>query len=134
MPNESEIAERFGVGVERWRRMAGELKMVGLLSLSSRGPEQDAGPAPEFPARRDSQPDYVCSQKQLRTLLESAMKTLPERYQKVVFLYYSNEMTMKEIGRVLGVNESRVSQIHKTALERMASALHSAGIHSAGAF
>ena len=35
------------------------------------------------------------------------MKTLPERYQKVVVLYYTNEMTMKEIGGVLGINESR---------------------------
>ena len=62
------------------------------------------------------------------------MKCLPERYQKVVFLYYTNEMTMKEIGEVLGVNESRVSQIHKVALERMAANLRSAGIASAEAF
>jgi RNA polymerase sigma factor FliA len=62
------------------------------------------------------------------------MTCLPERYQKVVFLYYTNEMTMKEIGEVLGVNESRVSQIHKIALERMAVNLRSAGIESAGAF
>ena len=62
------------------------------------------------------------------------MKCLPERYQKVVFLYYTNEMTMKEIGEVLGVNESRVSQIHKIALEKMAANLRSAGIESAGAF
>ena len=62
------------------------------------------------------------------------MKTLPERYQKVVFLYATNEMTMKEIGGVLGINESRVSQIHKTALEKMASVLQDAGIHSSQAF
>lgn len=62
------------------------------------------------------------------------MKCLPKRYQKVVFLYYSNEMTMKEIGEVLGVNESRVSQIHKIALEKMAVSLRSVGIESAGAF
>jgi RNA polymerase sigma factor for flagellar operon FliA len=62
------------------------------------------------------------------------MSILPERYRKVVSLYYSQEMTMKEIGDVLGVNESRVSQIHKTALERMAMALHSEGIHSSAAF
>ena len=59
---------------------------------------------------------------------------LPERYQKVVVLYYTNEMTMKEIGATLGVNESRVSQIHKTALQKMATALQSAGIYSAAAF
>ena len=45
-----------------------------------------------------------------------------------------NEMTMKEIGGVLGINESRVSQIHKSALEKMANVLESNGISSAFAF
>jgi RNA polymerase sigma factor for flagellar operon FliA len=51
-----------------------------------------------------------------------------------VILYYTNEMTMKEIGCVLGINESRVSQIHKAALEKMNVALCGAGIFSASAF
>ena len=72
----------------------------------------------------------MCAREQMRTVIATAMKALPERYQKVVFLYYTNEMTMKEIGTVLGINESRVSQIHKMALEKMATALHGAGIHS----
>jgi RNA polymerase sigma factor for flagellar operon FliA len=76
----------------------------------------------------------MCAHRQLQLTLERAMKTLPERYQKVVFLYYSNELTMKEIGELLGVNESRVSQIHKTALRKMADALQSEGIRSAAAF
>jgi RNA polymerase sigma factor for flagellar operon FliA len=62
------------------------------------------------------------------------MKVLPERYQRVVLLYYTNEMTMKEIGGVLGINESRVSQIHKSALEKMNVALQGAGIHGCAAF
>ena len=62
------------------------------------------------------------------------MKTLPERYQKVVFLYYTNEMTMKEIGGILGINESRVSQIHKSALEKMQVVLQANGIDSVHAF
>jgi RNA polymerase sigma factor for flagellar operon FliA len=75
----------------------------------------------------------MCAREQLRDVLAGAVKTLPERYQKVVLLYYTKEMTMKEIGGILGINESRVSQIHKTALEKMAAALHSAGIHSPNA-
>ena len=62
------------------------------------------------------------------------MKTLPERYQKVVVLYYTNEMTMKEIGGILGINESRVSQIHKSALEKMQVVLQANGIQSSLAF
>jgi len=62
------------------------------------------------------------------------MQVLPERYKKVVLMYYKNEFTMKEIGQHLGINESRVSQIHKSALEKMANALHQAGIASSQAF
>jgi RNA polymerase sigma factor for flagellar operon FliA len=70
----------------------------------------------------------------MRSILGQAMVTLPERYKQVVELYYKSEMTMKEIGGVLGINESRVSQIHKSALEKMNVALQGAGIHSSHAF
>jgi RNA polymerase sigma factor for flagellar operon FliA len=133
-PSESEIAERMGVDVERWRQMAVELRVVGLISGSSRLPEAENETAPEFPASEDTRPDNICERKQLGAALETAIKTLPERYQKVVIMYYSKDMTMKEIGAVLDINESRVSQIHKTALEKMAVALQSAGIHSSQAF
>ena len=76
------------------------------------------------------QPDSICAREQLRAVLGDAMKTLPERYRKVVLLYYTNEMTMKEIGDAIGVNESRVSQIHKLALKKMAVVLEGEGIHS----
>jgi len=76
----------------------------------------------------------MCRRRQLQSTLARAIGKLPVRYQKVVFLYYTNDMTMKEIGDVLGVNESRVSQIHKTALKRMATVLESEGISSAAAF
>jgi RNA polymerase sigma factor for flagellar operon FliA len=133
-PTEAEIAETLGLGLDRWRRVALELKNLGLVSASSLRPDPDNSAPIEFPAAPDSQPDRICAQRQLSSVLAGAMKCLPERYQKVVFLYYTNEMTMKEIGQVLGVNESRVSQIHKIALEKMAVSLRSAGIESAGAF
>jgi RNA polymerase sigma factor for flagellar operon FliA len=120
--------------VGRWRQMVVELRTVGLISASGRGNERDNGAAPEFPAKQEFQPDSICAKEELREMLFSAMKTLPERYQKVVVLYYTNDLTMKEIGGMLGINESRVSQIHKTALEKMAVVLQSVGIHSSGAF
>jgi RNA polymerase sigma factor for flagellar operon FliA len=88
----------------------------------------------DFPARIETQPDSMCARRQLRSTLDRAMETLPERYRKVMLLYYASELTMKEIGDMLGVNESRVSQIHKTALEKMAAALRAEGIHSSRAF
>jgi len=47
------------------------------------------------------------------------MKTLPERYQQVVPLYYERDLTMKEIGNTLGLSESRVSQMHSSILARL---------------
>ena len=133
-PTEAEIAETVGLGLDRWRRVALELKNLGLVSASSLRPDPENSAPIEFPAAPDSQPDRICQRRQLSCVLAGAMKCLPERYQKVVFLYYTNEMTMKEIGEVMGVNESRVSQIHKIALEKMAASLRSAGIESAAAF
>lgn len=133
-PTEDELAERMGVDVARWRQMAMDLRTVGLVSASTRANENDDMPPPDFPGRADQQPDTVCARRQLRSKLEVAMEGLPDRYKRVVVMYYSNEMTMKEIGGVLGINESRVSQIHKSALEKMATALQTAGITSSAAF
>jgi RNA polymerase sigma factor for flagellar operon FliA len=133
-PTEAEVAEKLGMDVERWRTMMLDLRNVGLVSASTRANENDDLPAPDFPSKPETHPDSICAREQLRSVLGEAMKVLPERYQKVVLLYYTNEMTMKEIGGVLGINESRVSQIHKSALEKMAVVLEANGITSSQAF
>jgi len=129
-PTEAEIAEKMGMDLERWRQVAVELRMVGLLSASARAPESEIQAAPEFPAGDELNPDVLTGQKELRSVLSEAMKTLPERYQMVVGLYYLGGKTMREIGDKLGINESRVSQIHRVALEKMAVNLQAVGIHS----
>ena len=70
----------------------------------------------------------------MEAALKSAMRVLPERYQAVVSLYYVEDLSMREIAGRLGVNESRISQIHKAALEKMAAKLESSGISSSTAF
>jgi RNA polymerase sigma factor for flagellar operon FliA len=132
-PADAEIAQGMGLSLDRWRRMQIELRTVGLVSSTPR-PDQERDRTQEFPAAPTFQPDRMCEHRELQTTLARAMRSLPERYQKVVFLYYTNDMTMKEIGDMLGVNESRISQIHKTALKKMAVVLESEGIHSAEAF
>jgi RNA polymerase sigma factor for flagellar operon FliA len=133
-PTESEIAQKLGIEPERWRSMMLDLRNVGLVSASTRSNENDDLPAPDFPCKPETHPDSICAHQQLRGVLSVAMKTLPERYQKVVSLYYTGELTMKEIGGILGINESRVSQIHKAALEKMQTVLQTSGITSSQAF
>ena len=133
-PSENEMAHEMGVSVERWRRMAMELRTAGPVSATAPANERERDLTQEFPAARESQPDRICERRELENTLARAMTCLPPRYQKVVFLYYTNDLTMKEIGDRMGVNESRVSQIHKTALRKMAVALEAEGIRSAAAF
>jgi RNA polymerase sigma factor for flagellar operon FliA len=132
-PSETEVAREMGVDIERWRRMVNELHNIGLVSTTVQG-DDERDRVQEFADAPDLQPDRVCARRQLQSTLAKAIERLPKRYQKVVFLYYTNDMTMKEIGEILGVNESRVSQIHKTALRKMATVLESEGICSAQAF
>jgi len=132
-PTEAEIAGEMGLEVDKWRRIQMELRSASVATQPvQKDGERDI--LQEFPAARDTQPDTMCAHKELQGTLKRAMKALPDRYQKVVFLYYTNDMTMKEIGDVLGVNESRVSQIHKTALQKMQGMLEAEGISSVSVF
>lgn len=133
-PTEEEVAGRLGIDQERWRHMMLELRNSGLVSASTRSAEQADLPAPDFAGNPEARPDNMCARSEMRSVLQSAMDALPARYRKVVVLYYSREMTMKEIGGVLGINESRVSQIHKSALEKLAAVLQNNGITGCQAF
>jgi RNA polymerase sigma factor for flagellar operon FliA len=133
-PTQEEIAEKMGVGEKRWRRIMMELGSIGLVSASTRSSDSEDSVPPDFPAEPASRPDSVCARQELRQHLMLAMDALPARYRQVVELYYSAELTMREIGERMGINESRVSQIHKSALQKMAAALQAAGIESSAAF
>jgi RNA polymerase sigma factor for flagellar operon FliA len=76
-------------------------------------------------------PDVIQERKEASELLLRSIESLTPRARRVVLLYYRQNLTMKQIGRILQVNESRVSQIHKTALQAIYAILQSAGIRSA---
>ena len=130
-PTESEIADKMGMDLERWRQVAVDLQVVGLVSASTRPADDDNQTAPEYPASNHLNPDVLAGHSELRSMLDAAMKTLPERYQTVIGLYYLTGKTMREIGDQMGINESRVSQIHTAALNKMGVKLQAAGINSA---
>ncbi|MGH9631100.1 MAG: sigma-70 family RNA polymerase sigma factor, partial [Bryobacteraceae bacterium] len=88
-PTEAEVAGKLGIVVERWRQMMVDLRSVGLISASSRSGEHEDLPAPDFPGKPETQPDSMCAREQLRSVLDTAMKTLPDRYKQVVVLYFT---------------------------------------------
>ena len=94
-----------------------------VVSLSSRRETNEELPVPDVPCGENLHPDRLFEASEAKELVMKALDVLPERYRKVVVMYYSGDWSMRDIGRSLGVNESRVSQIHKAALGKMKRAL-----------
>jgi RNA polymerase sigma factor for flagellar operon FliA len=98
-----------------------------VVSLSSRRETNEELPVPDVPCGENLHPDRLFEASEAKELVKKALDVLPERYRKVVVMYYSGDWSMRDIGRSLGVNESRVSQIHKAALGKMKRALATEG-------
>ena len=99
-----------------------------VASLSSRGESQEDLAAPDVPCGENLHPDKLYEAQEARALVRRALEALPERHRKVVLMYYSGDWSMRAIGETLGVNESRVSQIHKSALGKMKRVLSAEGL------
>jgi RNA polymerase sigma factor for flagellar operon FliA len=135
LPSETEVADSMGVTQERFRKQTQELFTAGLSSGQPHRVEKpDHTSFAETSQSSEQRPDELFSNHQLRGVLNRAIETLPPRYRRVIKLYYDQDRTMKQIGNELGVNESRVSQIHKTALEKLGAVLRSDGYHSPKVF
>jgi RNA polymerase sigma factor FliA len=133
-PTQDELAAAMGLSAQRWQSLMVDFRNLGLAATQLRATDREDQPLNDAPAAPTDRPDEIFARSEMRERLSSAIKTLPERYQQVVTLYYDRDLSMKEIGGILGVNESRVSQIHKCALQRMQSVLTGSGIQSAAAF
>jgi RNA polymerase sigma factor for flagellar operon FliA len=127
-PTEPEIADRMGMDLTEWRRMMIDLRIEFVSPFNSRDPE---GSSPmEFPDKAEDRPDTLCARNQLVEMLREAMSTLSEREQKMLTLYYHNEVSMTGISEMFGVHQSRTSQIHRAAVQKIAKVFRAAGIQS----
>ena len=114
--------QAMGMTLEEFQHMLDEIRglEVGSLQIESLedGRETDLGET--IPGPADQDPLSLCMQGERKQMLADAIAGLPEREQQVLALYYQEELTMKEVGAVLGVGESRVSQIHSVAVAALA--------------
>ncbi len=122
---EPELAAAMEMTLEEFQHLLDEIRglEVGSLQIVSLedGRETDLGENLPGPANQD--PLFLCMQGERRQMLADAISQLPKREQQVLALYYQEELTMKEVGEVLGVGESRVSQIHSIAVARLRDSL-----------
>ena len=124
-PNEAEIAAEMGVGLEDYQLLLGDLKGLEIGTLHVEHNEDSGEEELAYvPGRPEDDPLFCCLRGELKDKLIEAIDRLPERERLVMTLYYYEELTMREIGVALGVVESRVSQIHASAVVHLRVALH----------
>jgi len=117
---DTEIAAQLGIPLEEYQQLLGELRGLDLGSLQTAGNEE----SPESPhlsltAKEEEDPFHLCLRSEMRSLLAEAIEELDEKERHVLGLYYLEELTMKEVGLILDIGESRVSQIHTAAILRL---------------
>ena len=123
-PSLADLAAAVGSDEKRLGKTIVRINTIESTSPYSSGDQVDDQqlPAVLMPAEPE-RPDALYEQTEVRERVRMAVATLPAREQRVIALYYYGEVTMKEIGQELGVNESRVSQLHARALRRLREAL-----------
>ena len=123
-PSLADLAQAVGSDEARLGKTIVRLNTIESTSPFSTAESVDEAhlPAVMVPAEPE-RPDVQFERNEVRDRVRQAIATLPPREQRVISMYYYSEITMKDIGTALGVNESRVSQLHARALKRLREAL-----------
>lgn len=131
VPSDDEIAEQMGISPRELRAILTRLSYTSVISFEeiwSPGAdhEERSDPLGSIADDRAEDPVRLFETSELKQILANAIERLPEREKSVIALYYYEGLTLKEIGAVLGVTESRVSQMHTKAVLRLRAPLHAA--------
>jgi RNA polymerase sigma factor FliA len=123
-PSEQEIAKEMKLTLAEYQLLLGDLKGLEIGSLHVERSEDSGDEELAYiPGSPEDDPLFRCLKGEMKQRLADAIDELPEKERMVLTLYYYEELTMKEIGLTLGVVESRVSQIHSSAVLRLRTAL-----------
>jgi RNA polymerase sigma factor for flagellar operon FliA len=120
---DQEIANSLGMNEEEFARTMMKISATSILSLNDvwfSGDDNDKvtiEASIESPASLN--PDIIVEKEEIRRIIISAINELPDKEKKILVLYYYEDLTLKEIGQVLDVTESRVSQLHTKAILRL---------------
>lgn len=119
--SDEEIAKGLGITGDEYLDWQSQMKITGVVSLNEYM-EQGSDVPQDYSRRTTSRfeaPEERVEKEELSKVLGEALQLLTEKEQKVITLYYYEELTLKEISSILEVSESRVSQLHTRALQKM---------------
>ncbi|MDR0248458.1 MAG: FliA/WhiG family RNA polymerase sigma factor [Oscillospiraceae bacterium] len=112
--SEAEVAEYLSMSADEVRRALDESYTFNMVALDELLMDRTAGEG--LLASQEYNPEERYEQEEVKQILARCVDALPEKERLVISMYYTDELTLKEIGAVLGVTESRVSQIHSKAI------------------
>ena len=116
---DEEIAQKLEISTDDFADWQSQMKITGVVSLNEFMESGSENPAEQHNQHRFEEPEEVIEKEELREVLGQALELLTEKEKKVILLYYYEDLTLKEISNVLEVSESRVSQLHTRALQKM---------------
>jgi RNA polymerase sigma factor for flagellar operon FliA len=116
-PTDAEVAQRMGISLEQYHVILTDINCSRLVGIEDLGISEDSI-SPED-SEDDNLPFKGVADEYFRKALVDSIKSLPEREALVLSLYYDEELNLKEIGEVIGVSESRVSQILSQSMQRL---------------
>jgi RNA polymerase sigma factor for flagellar operon FliA len=120
LPEDEEVAKEMDMSLDQFYRTLDETKSVPVFSLEDLGIAKESGEQQSLldciAGKADADPQTQIRLIELKEIIAKAIDSLPEKERLMVSLYYYEELTMKEIGAVLDITESRVSQIHSKAV------------------
>jgi RNA polymerase sigma factor for flagellar operon FliA len=119
-PEAGEIAADLGITLEQYDHMLDELRTIDLAVMRRAGSGETTSLV-ELAIDTDAGPYLQLERRELRRRLALALSELPERERQILALSYEHELTLAEIGQVIGVGESRVSQLRTQAVTRLRS-------------
>lgn len=125
-PEGGEVAEVLGVSEGQYDRMLDQLRSAELASIRQAGTTEDGQSLIEVVVDAADGPHQLLERRELRAILAAAIRDLPERERHIIALYFEEELTLAEIGKVIGVGESRVSQLRTQAIARLRSSMQAA--------
>lgn len=126
-PIESEIAAEMGMSLVDYQSLLGKVRGTQLVYLEdmSRNGEDDDSFLDRHVADSEADPMNMLRDQRLRKSLVAAIKSLPEREQYIMSMYYEQDMNLKEIAAVLDVTESRICQLHSQSIARLRAKMRS---------
>lgn len=116
---DQDIAAELGITLDEYRSWEGMTNVSNIASLDEFMEQGTEGTVKEFRNVTYLEPEEAVDRDEIKKMLMEALELLTEKEKKVVLLYYYEELTLKEVASVLEVSESRISQLHSKALEKM---------------